>query len=193
MNFTYSRELLPDGRCDVNHPDRVDGQGNSLSLAKELQDVLTGIPFRIDINADSVVVAGFTSGDKTVVDQVVADHKANVITAEVLEHWREAHRVELSIQVEQFIAEESRYPARRQRTLTKLQMDADKVGNTACYNYIQAGWDWAFGVMSYYYTVEAILDAATTVVEIQAISLDFTPFENHDRVSVKVAYGMLIV
>lgn len=80
--YEYERSLLPIGAYDINNPERVDGEGNQILLAKEIEAVFVGRDFAVDC-AYTVCKVIFhdepelTPEEKTVLDQLVASHKNN--------------------------------------------------------------------------------------------------------------------
>jgi hypothetical protein len=78
--YNYTRSQLPSGKYDIEHLDRIDGEGNQIYLAKEIELVLSGKKFKVICNnasCDIIFEENLTSEEKTTLDTVVANHKAN--------------------------------------------------------------------------------------------------------------------
>lgn len=79
--YPFTRVVLPSGHWDIDHPDRVDGGGARLSLAKEVEAALPGHPFTVRCDAGSCVVdfPGYelTTGEETTLNDTVSDHRNN--------------------------------------------------------------------------------------------------------------------
>ena len=80
--YNFTRTVLGSGHWDIDHPDRVDGGGAKLFLAKEIETVIPGHPFTVRCDAGSCVVdfLGYTltSGEETTLTDTVSDHQNNV-------------------------------------------------------------------------------------------------------------------
>lgn len=80
--YTYTREQVSqdDVSWDVNHHERIDGNGDQILLADEINSQLTGL---VCIKADGSTLtiefeSALSSGDKDTLDDIVSDHKNNV-------------------------------------------------------------------------------------------------------------------
>ena len=83
-DYIYTRGTVESGLWDINNPNRVDGGGDQIYLAKEVEAELPGKTFRLRCDAG---VAKFTfdvaltegvGSEKETLDQKVSEHKANV-------------------------------------------------------------------------------------------------------------------
>jgi hypothetical protein len=79
--YIYTRDLLPDGEWDINNPNRVDGQGDQIMLAYEIAQAIPAITHIdlvcVDAEAKVTTDPDLTPEQKTTMDTVVANHKAN--------------------------------------------------------------------------------------------------------------------
>lgn len=66
----------------------------------------------------------------------------------------------------------SHYEPHRQTTFAILWTQASHVGLTNRYNYIKSGVEWVTSVIGYYYYIQGLIIAATTVAEVNAITWD---------------------
>ena len=76
--YTYTRELV-NGVYDVNNPDRLDVEGNQIYLVDE---ILTALSKKANMHCNGSDMHlefedELTTQEKTTLDTVVADHKAN--------------------------------------------------------------------------------------------------------------------
>ena len=79
MKYEYERGVLPDGRYRIDHPERVDAEGNQIRIEYDIQAALPGLSFRTSAksNAFEVEIETLSDAQKTILDQAIADHKAN--------------------------------------------------------------------------------------------------------------------
>jgi len=84
-DYEYTREQLASGdhagMWDINNPDRVDGEGNQILLAEEVQTALPGKQFKLNCNdgtATFTFVDSLTTEEESTLDTTVANHKNNV-------------------------------------------------------------------------------------------------------------------
>ena len=80
MEYIYTRTAIAGG-YDVNHPDRADGSNNIINLAKDIEAAIPNKKFITRCNYVTLCICFETtlsSEDKTLLDQVVANHKANI-------------------------------------------------------------------------------------------------------------------
>ena len=79
--FTYDYvRANTDGHYDINNPARIDGSGNQIWLADEIIAALPSKPCRVICNGTLCSIefeTELTAGEKTTLDTVVANHKAN--------------------------------------------------------------------------------------------------------------------
>jgi len=78
--YSYTRELLPEGAYDIDNPNRVDGEGKQIYLAKEVEPAFPGKHFRVVCDEDScdiIFEEELDSGEQAVLTQKVNEHKAN--------------------------------------------------------------------------------------------------------------------
>lgn len=72
-------------RGNVNNPDRTYPEGHAFEghqkfLAKDIEESLPGKEFKVRCDGTSLIVCfmeALSSGDKTTLDQAIADHKNN--------------------------------------------------------------------------------------------------------------------
>jgi len=167
-----SNRVLRSGCCDFLNDGTFDSDN------EEIHEVTTGMDSISDINLDYYFLGG---------EAFTNDHA----TAEALLELKQKQADKLAKQAELFISREGGYVSRRQRTLMKLQSDADRAGRQDIYDYIQTGWDWAFLVMNEYFTKEYIIfNVASDEAAVLAVELDLDQFLPHARVQIKVAKGM---
>ncbi len=79
--YTYTRELLPSGAWNVNHPERVDASGNSLPLTAEIEAALPGHLACVHGHGPELLVytvSALTDAEKATLDSVIQNHKQNV-------------------------------------------------------------------------------------------------------------------
>ena len=81
FTHTYTRALV-DGAFDLNHPERLDMEGDQILLAKEIEAALPGISFVVRMTGTECrvivdAVSDLSVGDKNTLDTVVSTHKAN--------------------------------------------------------------------------------------------------------------------
>jgi hypothetical protein len=74
----------------------------------------------------------------------------------------------------------SRYPIEKQLSFTIVLIRAIYEGRHNQVAAVMAIWDWATQVIAYKYGVEDQIKAAATIEEVQALDLDFTPFDDLD-------------
>ena len=80
VEYEYSRELLPDGRFDIDNPNRVDAEGHQIFLAKEVYTALSQKPFGLICDATTATFSfevDLTTEEKTTLDTTVSNHKNN--------------------------------------------------------------------------------------------------------------------
>jgi len=79
MIYNYTRNLV-NGKWDIDNKDRVDGGGNQIYLANEVETALPGKKFQLHChhgNAKFDFESELTVPEKTTLDGVVADHQNN--------------------------------------------------------------------------------------------------------------------
>lgn len=75
----YERHQIPGG-WDINNPNRKDGEGNQIYLAKEIETVLPGKHFKVicdDGHCNVNFQEDLTSEEESMVDTVVQNHQQN--------------------------------------------------------------------------------------------------------------------
>lgn len=77
--YIYTRELI-NGCYNINNVQRVDGEGNQIHFAKEVEDVLPGKSFKLicnDAEAKFIFTEDLSSGEQTTLANTVTAHKNN--------------------------------------------------------------------------------------------------------------------
>lgn len=80
QTYTFTRELV-DGSYNIDNPLRVDGEGNQIYLAKEIETALPGKSFKLKCNATQVEVIFTEVLSAEEIDDLTAvinNHKNNV-------------------------------------------------------------------------------------------------------------------
>ena len=79
--YEFTRAKLSSGQWDISHPDRVDGGGAQIRIAKEIEAVLpAGVKFTTHGDgADFHVITenDLSAGYQAALASVVFDHKSN--------------------------------------------------------------------------------------------------------------------
>lgn len=78
---TYSFErFYIDGRYKIDNPDRVDGEGNQIYLAQEIETTFPGRVFKVicnDTNADIIFEEDLTTEEQATLADVINAHQSN--------------------------------------------------------------------------------------------------------------------
>lgn len=77
--YTYSREIV-NGYWNIDNKERVDGEGNQIYLAKEVEQNIPNEEFKMFANEDICFfdfVNELTNEQKDVLDTTVSNHKNN--------------------------------------------------------------------------------------------------------------------
>jgi len=180
----YTRELLADGRWDVNHPDRIDDEGNRLLLKSELRDEFPSNSFVVCCD-DAVIcitpTVDLDAGEITQLNQVVADHKANTITAGMLEALKTNLIMQLIYDVNYYLHITRHYDANRQVSFENRLEQARHDSMTDREAYIEQLPDWIFGtVIAYYSSKKQDIIDCTTAEQVAAITWDLSQFDVSD-------------
>jgi len=75
----YTRNVLASGAWDINHPDRIDTNGEQIRLASEVKDALPGKVFTLKCTGAMAVftfVDTLDAGEQTTLDDTVTTHQA---------------------------------------------------------------------------------------------------------------------
>jgi hypothetical protein len=78
--YNYSREIV-DNLYDIDNVARVDGEGNQIYLAQEIEAALPGKNFNVVCNgADAAIIftEDLTAEEQTTLGTIVSNHKNNV-------------------------------------------------------------------------------------------------------------------
>jgi len=78
--YIYTREQNGGGEWNIDNPARVDGEGNQIHLAKEVEIALPGKAFKLfcdETQARFVFDEALTTEEETTLGDTVAAHKAN--------------------------------------------------------------------------------------------------------------------
>lgn len=80
--YIRARERIINGgeSYNVNHPDRVDGGGEILTLAKELESAIPGKINKVICNGTEIKIvcsSALTAGEESTMDSTIATHKTN--------------------------------------------------------------------------------------------------------------------
>jgi len=76
MEYIYTRDKEA-GVYKVNNPDRVDGSGNQIYLAKEVEALFPNEPFTMHCNDTELKFVFNNSITKATLDTAVSDHQNN--------------------------------------------------------------------------------------------------------------------
>jgi len=80
--YSFTRELLPAGSWDVDHPDRKTLLGDQIHLADEIETALPGLTFQVLMEGSSLMVYfadPLSAGQQDTLAETVADHKSNAL------------------------------------------------------------------------------------------------------------------
>jgi hypothetical protein len=79
--YYYTREIV-DGNYNIDNPNRVDGEGNKVLLADDVETLFPTYQFRIYCGEGNVTIAflgnELTNGEKIDLDTCVYNHKNNL-------------------------------------------------------------------------------------------------------------------
>ena len=79
-DYNYTRGTIANGEYDINNPDRVDGGGNQIWLANEVETALPGKSFTLYCDATEATFnfpTALSAGDETTLTTTVNAHKNN--------------------------------------------------------------------------------------------------------------------
>jgi hypothetical protein len=79
-DYNYVRGTLASGLYDINNPERVDGSGNQIWLANEVETAIPGKQFTLycdSTNATFTFAETLSAGDETTLTTTVNNHKNN--------------------------------------------------------------------------------------------------------------------
>lgn len=80
FEYEYTRHIRPDGRYDIDNPDRVDGEGNQILLAKEIHETFPDLLIKtqcVELVFKVITEIELDSTQQATLTQVVLDHQAN--------------------------------------------------------------------------------------------------------------------
>lgn len=180
--YPYAREFV-NGEWDIDHPGRVDDAGRRLRLAKEVEAALPGLGFKLQCHATEATFdfdAALSQADEDALSQVVADHKANVVTAGMLAALKANRIRECEVEADQYIQSEHGYDINRQLSLQNRLRAAEKDGLTDREAYIQQLPDWTDTVIAHYRVKRADIIACGTAAAVAAVTWDFSQFNASD-------------
>lgn len=117
---------------------------------------------------------------KITADDVVemSDQEKADVKAIDLETFRISYVESTGLQVQAYI--EKHYADRKQRSLTFLYSEAQKIGDAASVALIQKAWDWVITVIQGYYLIKRQILTATTVDEIKGLVFDTASYDATD-------------
>lgn len=83
LTYTYTRTALSGDGYDINNSNRLDGSGNQIWLAREIESVFPTKKFIVRCNGTVLTILvldtdDFSTSEKTTLDQIVSDHRNNV-------------------------------------------------------------------------------------------------------------------
>lgn len=79
-NYNYVRNQKPDGSFDINNPDRTDGNGDQILLAKEIESAFPAKIFKVICtgnNCDICFEDQLSESEKSSLDSIVNTHQLN--------------------------------------------------------------------------------------------------------------------